>query len=178
MDNEGIAKAVKLLQWGKPIIYPTDTLYAIGCDATNAKAVEKVYALKKRPRSMPLSVLVSDFEMLQKYAEITKDQMKILKEKLPGPYTFILRPKIKLPVSDGNVGFRIIGTPITNQIVKNLGRPITATSANVHGEKTPTTIAELKTVFTMHADLYVSGGRLAGKPSQVIDLTTGKTVRE
>ena len=196
MKNKILETAVKLLQAGKLIIYPTDTLYAIGCDATNAKAIERVYALKKRPREMPLSVLVSDFEMLQKYAEITKEQMKILKEKLPGPYTFILRPKInsnssrvggmensprifhKLPVSNGNVGFRMIDVPIANQIIRKFGKPITATSANIHRKETPATISDLKAIFGIHINLYISGNRLSGKPSTVIDLTTGKMVRE
>ena len=178
MKNKILETAVKLLQAGKLIIYPTDTLYAIGCDATNAKAIERVYALKKRPRGMPLSVLVSDFEMLQKYAEITKEQMKILKEKLPGPYTFILQPKIKLPVSNGNVGFRMIDVPIANQIIRKFGKPITATSANIHRKETPATISDLKAIFGIHINLYISGNRLSGKPSTVIDLTTGKMVRE
>ncbi len=193
MKNK-ILDAVKFLGAGKLIVYPTDTLYAIGCDATNAEAVEKVYAIKKRPRGMPLSILVSDFAMLRKYAKISKEQMKILKEKLPGPYTFILPSKIKLPVSEnpsrtssagpsqaklglGNVGFRMIDIPIANQIVKKFGKPIAATSANIHGQPTAATITELKAVFGRYINLYMSGRRLAGKPSQVIDLTTGEILR-
>jgi L-threonylcarbamoyladenylate synthase len=178
MDNELLARAVVLLNAGKPIIYPTDTLYAIGCDATNAEAVERIYGLKKRPRGMPLSVLVLDFKMLQKYAKVSGGQMRILKSKLPGQYTFILKPKIKLPVSDGNVGFRMIDVPITNEIVKKFGKPITATSANIHGEETVATITELKAVFKTHINLYMSGGTLNGKPSTVIDLTTNKILRD
>ena len=178
MGDEIIARAVDLLNAGKPIIYPTDTLYAIGCDATNAEAVEQVYKLKQRPRDMPLSVLVSDFEMLQKYAEISAKQMKVLKEKLPGPFTFILKPKIKLPVSAGNIGFRMIYHKLANEIVKKFGKPITATSANVHGQPTGATITELKVIFKTYIDLYILGGRLEGKPSTVIDLTTNKILRD
>ncbi len=176
--KELLAKSVKLLQAGKLIIYPTDTLYAIGCDATNTEAVEKVYELKRRPREMPLSVLVSDFTMLKKYADVTKEQMKILKTKLPGKYTFILKPKIKLPISENNVGFRMIDIPIANQIVKKFGKPITATSANIHGQPTAATVEELKRLFGMYIDLYISSRWLAGKPSQVIDLATGKILRK
>ncbi len=178
MGDELIARAVELLNTGRPIIYPTDTLYAIGCDATNVEAVERVYKLKKRPRGMPLSVLVSDFEMLQKYAKVSEGQMHILKSKLPGPFTFILPPKIKLPVSAGAVGFRMIDDKLATEIVKKFGKPITATSANIHGQPTGATITELKAVFKTYIKLYVSDGTLNGKPSTVIDLTTNKILRD
>ena len=177
MENSASEKAVEALRAGKLIIYPTDTIYGLGCDATNETAVEKVYALKKRPRDMPLSVLVSDFEMLQKYADVSTEQMKLLEEKLPGPFTFILKPKKDLPVSDGNVGFRMIKNRLVNQIVKKFGRPVTATSANIHGEPAGTTIKELKAVFGTYIKLYISGGKLAGRPSKVIDLVNNKTIR-
>jgi L-threonylcarbamoyladenylate synthase len=169
-------KVLEALRAGQLIIYPTDTVYGIGADALNKKAVDFVYEVKQRPRDQPISILVADFDMLYKYANASQAQKKVLEEQLPGPYTFILEPKEKLPVSDGNIGFRIPNHWCT-KIAKELGRPITTTSANIHGKETPATISELRKTFGSKVEIYIDGGRLSGKPSTVIDLTTSKTIR-
>jgi len=169
-------KIIEALRAGKLVIYPTDTVYGLGADALNIDAVDLVYEIKQRPREQPISVLVADFDMLYKYAKVTPEQKKILEEKLPGPYTFILEPKEKMPVSDGNIGFRIPKHWCT-KIAKEFGKPITTTSANIHGRETPSTITELRKTFGGRVEVYVDGGTLSGKPSTVIDLTTSKTVR-
>jgi len=170
-------KVLEALRAGKLVIYPTDTVYGLGADALSDKAVDLVYEVKQRPRDQPISVLVADFEMLYKYAIASAEQKKILEEKLPGPYTFILEPREKLPVSDSTVGFRIPKHWCT-KIAKELGRPITTTSANIHGKETPATITELRKTFGDKIEVYVDGGKLVGKPSTVIDLTTSKTIRD
>jgi L-threonylcarbamoyladenylate synthase len=169
-------KVIEALRAGKLVIYPTDTIYGLGADALNSKAVDVVYEVKQRPREQPISVLVADFEMLYRYANVSQAQKKVLEEQLPGPYTFILEPKEKMPVSDGNVGFRIPKHWCT-KIAKEFGKPITTTSANIHGRETPSTITELRKTFRDRVEVYVDGGTLSGKPSMVIDLTTSKTVR-
>lgn len=169
-------KVLEALKAGKLVIYPTDTVYGLGADALNNRAVDLVYEVKQRPRDQPISVLVADFEMLYKYAKVSSEQKKILEEKLPGPYTFILEPKQKLPVSDNNVGFRIAKHWCT-KIAKELERPLTTTSANIHGKETPGTITELRKTFGGKVEVYIDGGTLSGKPSTVIDLTSSKIVR-
>ena len=170
--------AVNLLEKEKIIIYPTDTVYGLGGDATSENIIKKIYEIKQRPLNKPISVLVSDFEMLKKYAEINEKQMKILKEKLPGPYTFILKPKIKLPVSENNVGFRIPDHWCV-LIAKEFGKPITTTSANIYNQPTPKSIEKIKDNFKDSISLYIDEGILEGKPSKVIDLTQGlKVIRE
>jgi len=171
-----MAKVLEALKAGKLVIYPTDTVYGLGADALSEEAVDLVYEAKQRPRDQPISVLVADFEMLYKYALVSPEQKKILEEKLPGPYTLILEPREKLPVSDSTVGFRIPKHWCT-KIAKELGRPITTTSANIHGKETPATITELRKTFGDKIEVYVDGGTLAGKPSTVIDLTTNKVIR-
>lgn len=161
--------AAEVLSRGGLIVYPTDTVYGIGADATNKKAVAKVYRLKKRPKDMPLSVMVSDIKMLRRYAYMREGFKK-------GKYTFILKPKRKLPVSSGNIGFRIPAHWCTN-IAKEFGKPITTTSANLHGKRTPKTIRGLQKVFGKRIALYIDGGTLSAKPSKVIDLTKKKRIR-
>lgn len=169
-------KVLEALRAGKLVVYPTDTIYGLGADATNSAAVDLVYRAKQRPRDQPISVLVADFDMLYRYAATSQAQKKTLEEKLPGPYTFILEPRQKLPVSNGNIGFRIPKHWCT-KIAKELGKPITTTSANIHGKETPATITELRKTFGDSVEVYIDGGKLLGKPSTVIDLTTSKTVR-
>ena len=169
-------KVIEALRAGKLVVYPTDTIYGLGADALNSKAVDLIYEVKQRPREQPISILVADFEMLYRYANVSQAQKKVLEEQLPGPYTFILEPKEKMSVSDGNVGFRIPKHWCT-KIAKEFGKPITTTSANIHGRETPSTITELRKTFRDRVEVYVDGGTLSGKPSMVIDLTTSKTVR-
>ena len=98
--------------------------------------------MKQRPRNKPISVLVSGFKMLEKYAKINENQRKILKKKLPGKYTFILNSKIKLPVSKSTIGFRI-PNHWSVLLSKELGKPITTTSANIHKKLIPATIENI-----------------------------------
>ncbi len=170
--------AVNLLKKGKIIVYPTDTIYGIGGDATSEKVVKKICEIKQRPLNKPISVLVSDFEMLGKYAEINEKQMNILKKSLPGPYTFILKPKIKLPVSENNLGFRIPDHWCT-LLAKEFGKPITTTSANIYKQPTPKDIEKIRDNFKDFISLYIDERILEGKPSKVIDITKGfKVIRE
>lgn len=171
-----MAKLIEALQAGKLIVYPTDTVYGMGADALNREAVDLLYGVKQRPREQPVSVLVHDFDMLYKYAKVTGAQKKIIEEKLPGAYTFILEPAQKLPVSSGNIGFRIPKHWCT-KIAKELGRPITTTSANIHGLETPATITALRKTFGDKVEVYVDGGTLSRKASTVIDLTKNQVLR-
>jgi len=162
--------ATNFLKKGKLIVYPTDTIYGIGADSTSKTAVKKVFEIKQRPLSQPISVLVSDFDMLEEYAKLNEKQRKILKIKLRGPYTFILKPKKKLPVSKRNVGFRLPNHWCTF-IAKEFGKPITTTSANIHNQPTPKDIEKIRGNFKDSVSLYIDEGILEGKPSKVIDLT-------
>jgi len=162
--------AANLLRKGEIIVYPTDTVYGIGGDATSEKVIKKIHEIKQRPLNKPISVLVSDLEMLGKYAEINEKQMDILKKSLPGPYTFILKPKIKLPVSENNIGFRIPDHWCT-LLAKEFEKPITTTSANIYKHPTPRNIEKIKDIFKDFVSLYIDEGILEGKPSKVIDLT-------
>ncbi len=168
-EKEIVRKAVKVLKKGGLIVYPTDTVYGIGADATNKKAVSRVFKIKRR--SKPISVLVWNKTMLKKYSYPSKLSLK----KLPGKYTFVLKPKKKLPVSKSNIGFRIPKHWCT-EISKQFGKPITTTSANLTGKKTPSSIEKIKGTFGKDISLYIDSGSLSKKPSRVIDIN-GKRIR-
>ena len=166
------------------IVYPTDTLYALGADVFNKKAVEQVYKIKNRPFSVPLPVAVSDVDKIEDIAFIN-DKARVLSEKfLPGPLTLILKKKkcVSDVVTGGseNVAVRIPGNDVALKLLSEFG-PVTVTSANVHGEKTPGVINDVKMQFKQKdIAFYLDIGRLEGKPSTIVDVAsdTVKIIRE
>ena len=162
-----IHTTVKILKRGGLIVYPTDTIYGIGCDATCRKAVQKIYRIKKRLRSKPLSILVSSLGMARKYVNISRRSQAI--RKLPGKYTFILPAKRKLSVSSNNIGIRIPNHWCI-KLARKLGKPITTTSANISKRKTPSKIQAIQKTFGSKIDLYIDAGTLNKSPSKVYSL--------
>jgi len=162
-----IQKAIKR---GQLVIYPTDTIYGIGCDATNPAAVRRLRRLKKSRK--PFSVIVSK-EWIRKNCA-TAGHGRHLKL-LPGPYTFILRLKTKKAVakevnlSSDTIGVRIPNHPFTAQILKGK-RPFITTSVNETGEQFIRSIREIPKRFKKAA-LVIGAGKLRGKPSKIYDLT-------
>lgn len=183
-----IREAVSVLKQGGLIIYPTDTLYGIGADALNKEAIKKVYELKGRDFTKPLSVVVSDIAMAKKYVVISAFAERVMKKLLPGPFTLVL-PRLEtvpdiLVSGRSTLGIRIPRFAWSVSLAKTLGHAVTATSANVSGEpneKTPDAVLEQ---LKEHADLItlvIDGGEMSdNKGSTVIDLTkdTLRVVRE
>jgi len=176
MTGETIPTAVKVLQQGGLVIYPTETCYGLGVDATNPVAVRQVFKTKKRPLNKPLSVIVSSLEMIKEYAVIPRDVEALVKEYMPGPLTLIVKNK-KFPsiLTSGEikVGFRIPDHVIALELVKQFGKPITATSANISGEPNPYTVPKLP------VDFIINYGELPEvMPSTVYDTLIKKVIRE
>jgi L-threonylcarbamoyladenylate synthase len=137
---EEIDKTVNVLTQGGVILYPTDTIWGIGCDATNQKAVERIYKIKKRIESKSLIILVSDTEMLKEYVSDTPDIAWDLVNNVDRPTTFIY-PKAKnlakkVVASDGSVAIRVVSDEFCRQMITLFGKPIVSTSANISGEPT------------------------------------------
>ncbi|ABS56489.1 Sua5/YciO/YrdC/YwlC family protein [Methanoregula boonei 6A8] len=172
-----IERAVSVLTHDGLIVYPTDTLYGLGADAFSDEALEKVYEAKKRDLSKPISIAVSDFEMLAAVSHTTPFAEEFIERFLPGPVTVIVPVRKMLPEilsgGTGMIGIRIPAHGVALQIIEKFDAPITATSANLSGGKDPQTPEEC----TVPRDLFVDGGRLAGKPSTVVDLTKKEIVR-
>lgn len=180
---KALNEAVVILQKGGVIICPTDTVYGFLADATNKKAIEKIYKIKKRPRSKPLAVFVKDIKMAKDLAEINDSQMKILKNKWPGKYTFILQRKKPCEVGSHTklycvdkktIALRIPKYKFLNNLLKKINKPLAQTSVNISGEPSLTKIKEIIEKFAGSdpAILIIDGGDLPkSNPSKIVDLT-------
>ena len=177
MKRNTITNAVKALKTGNLIVYPTDTLYALGADIFNDGSVTKVFTVKKRPFSNPLSVAVADFEAISKIAYTNEFVKQVVERFLPGSLTIILRKKesVSRLVTGGldNIAVRIPDNKIALKLLSAFG-PLTVTSANVHGKKTPYVIKDIMMQFTTDILVYLDDGRLDAKPSTIVDLTLEK----
>ncbi|MFA5929965.1 MAG: L-threonylcarbamoyladenylate synthase [Candidatus Micrarchaeia archaeon] len=172
--------ALAAITAGGIVLYPTDTLYGMGCDATNAAAVKRLRALKRRDAGKPLSILVPDFAMLLRFCKPSSAQEKILHELLPGPYTFILPLKQRLPVSETlEAGVRVPEHAFMRAVGKAAGVPIVTTSANFSGEGDAAELSGVAQEILSGCDLAVDGGRCKyAQGSTVIDLIRMKVLRK
>ena len=170
--------AVRVLRRDGLIVYPTETVYGLGADALSEDAVLKVYEAKNRPLSRPISIAVSDMDMLGAVAVLDEAARAFIERFLPGPVTVVLPAKSCLPAiltgGTGLVGIRWPDHEIALAIIARLDSPITATSANVSGEIPPTRPED---VYVPN-DYVVDGGELPGTPSTVVDLTTRRILRK
>jgi len=184
MAKPDFYKAINALKNGNVIVYPTDTLYGLGADIYNVDAVRKVFEIKKRPLDDPLSVAVSDIDELEKIAFVNDKSRQLAKAFLPGRLTLVLKKRSIIPdiVTGGlnKVAVRIPANKLALEVLSEFG-PITATSANIHGKKTPYIIKEICMQFKNEdISVYLNIGRVAGKPSTIVDATKKpiKIVRE
>ncbi|HOJ52450.1 MAG TPA: L-threonylcarbamoyladenylate synthase [Syntrophales bacterium] len=169
-----VRKAAKILDEGGVIIYPTDTVYGLGCDLYNKRGIERIYEIKKLSKKEPLSFICADLKDISEYAYVTDFAYKIMRRLLPGPYTFILRasrlvPKIILPRRQ-TTGIRVPDHPTCLALVKELGRPIISTSVKDEaGElmNNPTLIHEK---YRAQVELVIDGGIIPAQPSTIVSL--------
>lgn len=170
-----ISRAVSILKDGGLVIYPTDTVYAIGCDALNVKAVEKICQMKGvNPQKSNLSIICYDLSNISEYAQVSNATFKLLKKNLPGPFTFILPTSNKLPKIYKNkkeVGIRIPNNSIIRTLVKELGNPILTMSVRDEDEIIEyTTDPELiNEKFSDKVDLVIDGGYGGTEASTVVN---------
>jgi L-threonylcarbamoyladenylate synthase len=172
-----LEEAVSVLMHDGIIVYPTETVYGLGADAFSDEAIRKVYEAKKRPLAMPVSIAVSDFDMLSAVACVEPKMEAFLTTFLPGPVTVVLPARKTVPAilsgGTGLIGIRMPAHDLALQLIAKFDAPITATSANLHGAKDPVTPAEC----TVPYEFLIDGGRLAGTPSTVVDLTERRVLR-
>lgn len=144
-------KPLSSLHTGSIILYPTDTIYGLGVDATDAEAVSRLRELKGRHDKKPISIVVSDIVMMEQYALVTPLARRLVEKFLPGKLTIVLTAQEILPkeltAGTGTVGVRIPNHPVAMQLVLELGKPITATSANVADMPTMSTVPEILAQF-------------------------------
>ena len=177
-----IGKAVEVLREGGIVIYPTDTIYALGCDALNVRAVERICRIKGiNPQKVNLSIICRELSWVSEYAKLNNLYFKLLKRNLPGAFTFILPTSSSLPKIYKNrktVGVRIPDHAITLALVEALGNPLLTTSVSVDDEEPeygtdPELIAER---YESVADLIIDGGEGGTIPSTTVDCTGDEPV--
>lgn len=177
-----IEKIVTLLHDGGTIIYPTDTLYGIGCDALNVRAVEKICDLKGiDPQKSNLSIICNDLSIISEYAKVSTPIFKLMKRNLPGPFTFILPTTSSLPKIYKNrktVGIRVPDNNIIREIVAQLGNPILSTSVKDENDEVEyTTNPELiHEKWKDFADIVIDGDTGDISPSTIVDCTTSEPI--
>jgi tRNA threonylcarbamoyl adenosine modification protein (Sua5/YciO/YrdC/YwlC family) len=183
-EGRKVQRAVDVLRNGGIIIYPTDTIYGIGCDLMNRKSIERLcQVMDIKPQKLDLSFICSDLSQISEYVKrIETPVFKILKKSLPGPYTFILESSAKVPrilnVNKKTVGVRIPDHAIPTSIVLLLGNPLITSSIkddDVIKEYT-TDPEEIYEDFKHSVDMVIDGGAGNNVPSSVIDCTNGQIV--
>ncbi|MDO4497337.1 MAG: L-threonylcarbamoyladenylate synthase [Bacteroidales bacterium] len=172
----------RVIRDGGIIIYPTDSVYAIGCDALNQRAVEKIYQYRKEDaKTGHLSIICKDISQADEYTKISKEQYKLMHRHLPGPFTFILETGLKLPKvfrSRKTVGIRVPNNKILHALLEELDGPILTTSLKVpvveEEEIDPGYMTDpflIEETFRHQADILIDGGYGQEQPSTVVDLT-------
>ncbi|KYC44988.1 MAG: Threonylcarbamoyl-AMP synthase [Candidatus Methanofastidiosum methylothiophilum] len=182
LDIGAIYKAVEIIQKGGVVVYPTDTCYGIGCDATNPDAVEKIFEIKGREKDKPLPLIASSIEMIEKYVFLDERAI-ILYNAFPG-ISVSLRKKGNLvpdSVNKEKLAFRIPSNKISRKLSELSNKPIISTSANKSGDPSPYSIGQVKSSlkdFLDKIDFFIDGGILeANPPSTIVDLVEGKIGR-
>ena len=170
-----IRRAVEALEAGEVIGYPTDTVYGLGCDLFNKRAIERLYQIKQMDQSQKLSFICPDISNVARYAIVEDATFRVLKRYLPGPYTFILEATREVPkiiqTKRRTVGVRIPDHPVILALVRAFGRPVISTTAAPHGEEPYIDPHEIDDRFKGVA-MVLDGGVGGSVPTTVIDLTT------
>jgi L-threonylcarbamoyladenylate synthase len=157
--HEEVRKAGECLQNGLVILYPTDTIWGIGCDATNPEAVARVYRIKQRTDRKSMLVLIDDLSRLSSYVRTIPDAARRLIESAEKPTTIIYPEAKNLAINlvavDGSIGIRITSDPFCRHLIRYTGKPIVSTSANISGKKSPSSFCEIDPEVVKQVDYTV-----------------------
>jgi len=177
ISKDEIDLIIDYFRRGKVIVYPTDTIYGLGCLATDNKAIKKIFKIKGREKKKPLLILVSNFKMLKKYCHISKEQGKYLKKvwKSTRATSVILKKKRNLPwqLTGGQetVAVRLPKVKFLLKILRGVREPIVSTSLNKSGQKNLDSVRHLDNYFKkVKSDLVVDAGVIKSRPSRLIDV--------
>ena len=179
-----VEEAAEVLKQGGLILYPTDTLWGIGCDATNAEAVAKIYALKRSENKHSMLVLCHSAEQIVRYVNRAPGIAFEVMEMATSPLTLILPGAVgvaeNLVPAEGTLGVRVPDHEFCRLLLRRFGRPIVSTSANISGEKSPKGLADVAREIVEGVDYVVNPrfqGRPTGKPSSIIAFGEGGEVQ-
>jgi tRNA threonylcarbamoyl adenosine modification protein (Sua5/YciO/YrdC/YwlC family) len=170
-----IQRAKTVLQDGGIVSYPTDTYYALGCDAFQKKAMERLALLKRRDGRKPFAFLCADLGEVAKYAIVSNESFRLMRRLLPGPYTIVLDATRLVPrtalTRQRQVGVRVPDAPVATALVRALGHPLATTSAALPDQEPLIDAADIQDHLGHGIDLILDGGVTLNEPSTVLDLT-------
>jgi tRNA threonylcarbamoyl adenosine modification protein (Sua5/YciO/YrdC/YwlC family) len=176
-QDRAIIKAVEILRNGGVIVYPTDTVYGLGCDLHNKNAIERIYQIKRHEPIKPFSFLCSDLKHISEYAKVSNHAFRFMKHLIPGPYTFVL-PATRLKTIPKSVvsrrktvGIRVPDNKVCHAIIAALGNPIISTSVTDERGDILSDPAYIKAHLGYQIDLILDAGILPTIPSTVFELT-------
>jgi len=171
-----IKQIAEKLRSGAVICYPTDTVYGIGCDIFNQKAIKKIFQIKKRPMHKPFSFMCSSLKNVSDYGHVSNMAYRIMRKALPGPFTFVLPaarivPKIMI-TKQKTVGIRVPQNNICLALIEALGNPILTTSAILDAEGPPLSEAyQFEELLGKMVDVVIDGGMVYPDPSTIVDFS-------
>lgn len=174
--EQDIEKAVEYLKQGEVIAYPTETIYGLGADVLNRKAVKKIYDLKARDYGLPISILVANIAMLREYVKDVPDRaLPLMRKFWPGALTILFPASEKIPkglvTNTGRVGIRISSHPVASAIVEKFGKAITTTSANLSGFPPSLSVKHIQKYFGDRISCIIDGGECEPtRGSTVVDV--------
>ena len=178
IDYTKLKKPAEIIKSGGIVIFPTETVYGIGVNGLDEKAIKKLYEVKQRPLNKPISLLVSNMDMIKKVAkDITKLEYLLIEKFFPGPFTIILKKKDIVPdvltANNDTVGVRMPANKIALELIEYSGVPIATPSANISGQPSGTNLKDIIKDFNGKVDYFINGGQseigLASTIVQVID---------
>jgi L-threonylcarbamoyladenylate synthase len=180
--NDDIENCIEVLKNGGVILYPTDTIWGIGCDATNEKAVAKIFSIKQREESKSLIILLDNVDAIKDYAEAPSNEIKALISKTKRPLTIIYNHAKNIAKNcindDGTIAIRIPNHIFCTRLIKQFGKPIVSTSANISGESTAKAFKDISSEIKNKVDYTAQQGRneTCEKSSRIIKINDGQII--
>ena len=178
-----LSKALITLRKGGVILYPTDTIWGLGCDATNEMAIERIFTIKQRSQQQPLLILVDSLEMLRKQVDC-KNELLMKNLSFHEPTTVIFPKKQSLPDNltgfQSSIAIRLVDEPFCNALIRQLGRPLVSTSANISGQKSPALFSEIMQSVIRQVDYvvqYRQDDKIPAQPSAIVKIKDGKLLK-
>ena len=179
--KEVITESVKILEKGGIILYPSDTIWGIGCDATNEKSIKKIYDIKNRPEDKPLIILVNDINMLSKYVVEIPEKAKNLISQIKQPTTIIYSKPVNLPsilTKTNSIAIRVTNDLYCKEVIRKLNKPIVSTSANISTQKIPKNFKEINTQIKKMVD-YIAKHKTKmelTQPSKILKINSNNEI--
>ena len=186
MENLNIDEIVEALKNGKVIVYPTETVYGLGCDATNQEAVDKIFKIKQRQENKSVLVVAGNIDMMVKYISWSKKLHELSDKYWPGPLTVVVsaKPENNLAhgvlADDGTVAFRITGHSLASELSNKLGGPLVSTSANIAAQESSYNVESIIKMFEnreFQPDIIIDAGELPHRSPSTVVRVVGDEVK-